>query len=523
MDKTTRVTNENPRIIPPSHRAGTRSDTEKIKFEFEYPYNDNFDYQTYIERIDMDAVRKEDIMTGKGFVISEPKGIKKDIKLQNGIYSSRYGSTLSDVDSFNGKYRCQCGALRGSIHHGDICPKCEKMVKFYDDDVSIFGWLILKDPYYIIHPNIYRTLEALIGAARLNRIIEPDIKVDQDGKIIGTSADKNEPYRGIGLFGFKEKYQEIIDYYYKKYPSKSNYYNDLMNMKPITFTHSIGVFSALLRPTMIDAGSLRYEVTNQYYQLIARLVYNCNKDKREMDRKYKEKSIILYDIQYNYNCIYEELKEVLSRKKGDFRSAIGGRYSFSGRSVIVQDPMLKANEVKLSFFMLLELYQQVIINILVKTYQISYPQAYKKWYKCMIKGFDQTIYDLLDGLIKDSDGLPLLINRNPTIQYGGILAVKCIGLNMNSTMSISLFVLKPLAADFDGDSLNILSLFNKKFISITDDVFSPNQMYISRNDGMCNSDMLPSRDILINANALKHLTEYTDEEKENIRRLQSIE
>ena len=91
--------------------------------------------------------------------------------------------------------------------------------------------------------------------------------------------------------------------------------------------------------------------------------------------------------------------------------------------------------------------QQVIINILVKTQNLSYSVAYKRWYRCQINGFDQTIYDIIYGLIKDSGGLPVLINRNPTINYGGILRCRCTGINMNYTMSISLLILKPLAAD----------------------------------------------------------------------------
>ena len=117
--------------------------------------------------------------------------------------------------------------------------------------------------------------------------------------------------------------------------------------------------------------------------------------------------------------------------------------------MIRQDPYLHCDEIKLPFQGLLELLQQVIVNILVKTQNISYSQAYKRWYKCQITGFDQTIYDIIDGLIKDSGGLPVLINRNPTISYGGILRCRCIGINMNYTMSISLLILKPLAADFD--------------------------------------------------------------------------
>ena len=94
---------------------------------------------------------------------------------------------------------------------------------------------------------------------------------------------------------------------------------------------------------------------------------------------------------------------------------MGGRYSFSSRSVIKQDVNLKADEVMLPFAGLCELLQQVIINILVKSFNFSYSDAYKKWYRCQITGNDQTIYDIIDGLIKDSDGLPVVINRNPRL------------------------------------------------------------------------------------------------------------
>jgi len=51
---------------------------------------------------------------------------------------------------------------------------------------------------------------------------------------------------------------------------------------------------------------------------------------------------------------------------------------------------------------------------------------------------------------------------------------------------------------------------------MTDAIFNPIQLYISRDDGLCNGDMLPSRDMLINANALKSCCRYTVEDISNI-------
>ena len=97
------------------------------------------------------------------------------------------------------------------------------------------------------------------------------------------------------------------------------------------------------------------------------------------------------------------------------------RYSFSSRSVIVQDSKLKINEIKLPFAGLLELYQQVIINVLVKTHNMSYSSAYRHWYRALVRNNDQTIEHILLGLMQDTGGLDVLINRNPKHRVGILL------------------------------------------------------------------------------------------------------
>ena len=291
-----------------------------VNVNLTYPYSDKYEYTTYLEKIDLDAERVKDLRSGKGFIIESSRNIKTDVKSQMGIFSSRFGSTMADIDSFNGKYRCKCGLTRGSIMHGEICPQCNTMVKFYDDDVSIFGWLVLKPNYYIIHPNIYRTMEGFIGPTRLAAIIEPIVIVNSDGLIISIgemNPKKDEPYKGIGMFKFREKYDEILDFYLNKYPAKQLYYNELKKYKDITFTHSIPVFSALLRPSILENGNiLTYQECNDYYQIMVRLVHDINRDQFRHERKPKEKLNLLNDLQVQFNNLYFELKNINSKKKG---------------------------------------------------------------------------------------------------------------------------------------------------------------------------------------------------------------
>ena len=93
-------------------------------------------------------------------------------------------------------------------------------------------------------------------------------------------------------------------------------------------------------------------------------------------------------------------------------------------------------------------------------------------------------------------------------------------------MSIPLTILQPLAADFDGDILNVMHIINEPFFIRAWEVFNPrNAMYLSRNDGMANSQVFPERDTIINAQSLNDMTFgfYTDEEKAHIKELQNLQ
>ena len=295
-----------------------------INFKLQYPYSDKFEYETSIERIDLDKAREEDIKSGKGFIIKEPKGIKNDIKLQDGIFSSRFGNGLQDADSFIDRYRCSCGMTRGAINHGMTCDMCGTMVKFVDDDMSIFGWMVIKEPYCIIHPNLYMSLQAFIGTTRLDNIINGKVEVNEDGREIERKIKKkDEPFDGIGILEFRDRFDEVMDFYLKKYPHKKNYYDDIMAHKDIVFTRSVPVFTTLLRPVQLDNMSLKYEETNEYYQQLNADIFKINDTRLRIRDKKKHKLALLYDAQINFNGIYLELKEILSKKKGDIRSSIG--------------------------------------------------------------------------------------------------------------------------------------------------------------------------------------------------------
>jgi DNA-directed RNA polymerase beta' subunit len=238
---------------------------------------------------------------------------------------------------------------------------------------------------------------------------------------------------------------------------------------------------------------------------MAKLAASINKDNLRMDRKKKSKDQLLYELQDKYQELYGKLLAALSKKKGSVRMTFGGRWNFTARSVIVPGPHLGVDEITLSYQCLATLYQQTIINILHKSYNMSYDNAYKFLMNNMYEA-EPTIVQIINGLIRDV-GLAVLINRNPTISFGGILCMHVVGIAEGFTMAIPLQIIKGLAADFDGDTLNIMAIINDEFREAAELVFNPrNSMYVSMNDGMFNSDMNHQRDTIVNANAITQIT-----------------
>ena len=158
-----------------------------------------------------------------------------------------------------------------------------------------------------------------------------------------------------------------------------------------------------------------YEKTNGYFNMMVRQAQLINKNKRQIDRHPRQKNLQLFRLQMKYMVLYDEVVDILNGKKGELRNLVSGRFNFSSRAVIKQNPNLRIDQVELPYTELVIAEQQRIINILHRTLNISYQEAYDKWFNAVGK-IDPTIVNILNDLIKSSgEGIPVIINRNPTI------------------------------------------------------------------------------------------------------------
>lgn len=316
------------------------NDNREIKINLTYPHSDEYEFLSKIEIIDLDKEAQNDINSGNGFLISEPKSSnKKDMKNINGIYSSRFGQKLGDINPFADRYSCECGELTSRINHDIECPKCHTRVKYVDDNFKMFGWIVLKDEYHIIHPKFYDNLDYIFGESKYNEerkkmkggrklrnILCYNPEVNQHGFVSDSEfkPDK-EPFYGIGMINFYERFDEILDYYATLNPKKEEYVKEIRDNRDLVFCHSIPVFTTHLRPADIKDGYMYFEPTNAMYNMINTHVHKINKNSRKMDRDPKLKSQELWEVQKKYMELVEEIMNILTGKKGTLRSLVGGQ------------------------------------------------------------------------------------------------------------------------------------------------------------------------------------------------------
>lgn len=288
----------------------------KIEVNTRYSENSLFDYSTKLERVNLDQSRRHDILNGDGFIVTSRKNIKEDVKDPNGIFSVKYGPGLQDVNAFGNRYRCKCGHTTQRFYHGLTCPVCGTKVEYRDENFGMFGYICLKDPYYLIHPNLFNSIAFFIGEREFMNIITPVHKKDEDGHDIPIIPPKDEPYFGIGMIDFHDRFDEIIEYYRVKRPNKMDYYENIVDDRDKVFTQSVPVFTIHLRPYRIDGDMLHFEGTNAIYKVMTKLASDINMDKTKMDKKVKPKNQLLFDFQMKFKELYDELTKILSGKKG---------------------------------------------------------------------------------------------------------------------------------------------------------------------------------------------------------------
>ena len=404
----------------------------------------------HIDRLNWDVEMMHDLITGNGFIISEPGVIDIDgqkKKPEFGPQSPRFGTTYGDEYEFHDRWRCKCkqGGLIGKLYQGERCPECGAIVEERDVDPKQTGWINF-GRYKCINPYYYQLLKKYIGRKIFPDIIESRQRVDRDGHITDVPPDEAKealsPYSGMGIVRFMEEYDDVLSYFQAKKKDKADELEKLKNIKTSVFTSNIPVYTTLLRPQSSTSDTLYYTGIDKHINPLIRLSFDID------DCEEIELPMILSRIQYRVNEMWEFNFQLINGKEGWIRhKLLGGDMNYSSRNVIIPDPTLKDNEVDLSYHTFRIVFAQQIIATLMRQDHISLNKAKDRWHKSFV--FDEYIYEIMMFIVK-KDKPMVLINRNPTLNFYSMLLMKIRQVKHDGddyTLSVGLSILPGLNAD----------------------------------------------------------------------------
>jgi DNA-directed RNA polymerase subunit beta' len=154
-------------------------------------------------------------------------------------------------------------------------------------------------------------------------------------------------------------------------------------------------------------------------------------------------------IIYLNNNPLKSLTEVLEGKQGRFRhSLLGKRVDYSGRSVIIVNPLLRLNQCGLPYDMAKELFQPFLVNELIRHIMKVHNT---KLAQVIIKRNKPAVWRILKKLSRSRS---VLLNRAPTLHRFGIQAFDPI-IVLEQSIHLHPLVCTGFNADFDGDQMAI--------------------------------------------------------------------
>lgn len=479
-------------------------------------------YDTLIEKVsvetlDLDFECYADLVTGHGIRITSSDAYDaKKRKIPNGLQSEFWGTDFGDENAFQERYSCKCKKYIGKMYAGMTCEQCGTVVEYVEPDVTRTGWIMLDYNRKVISPIYAMKLSDALGKVDGNPVLDRILRSPyrkRDGSEDDTyelrerevAEMKIHPFVGKGMTWLREHFLEVLDYYEKRKPAKAAAFHELRTDRDKVFTSCIPVFSSILRielPGAKDEKLFKQKV-NTYFQSIIQTTNKVNTFEKEDEVNENviiEIDKLLASCQKEIEELFMAIFKIMDGKKGVIQSkVIGGRYDWCCRNIITPNSgELRSNEIELPYIAALELFRYELCNMYAKEMNVTATQANNEWKRAKVH-YNPTFYALMERLIKnDRQFIHLLINRNPSINYGSFMMVTVKRVKKNfddKSLTIPTAIIQLMNADFDGDQVNVFRIYGLDLGKRFSKALSPStNFYISRMDGHVDTKMLPIKD-----------------------------
>jgi len=466
-----------------------------------------------VNKLDLEHECYYDLITGHGIILDSVDAYtNKGEKIYRGLQSEYFGTDFSDELAFADRYSCKCGKYKGKMYESQICDMCGTKVEYIDIDITKTGWIVLRNGYKVISPIYAMKLQDALGTVNGEKVLNKILEVRYDSDIPNQNERelmdmKIHPFLFKGMTWLVDNIDEVLDYYMKRKPTKKALFEELKCDADKIFTKAIPVISSILRielPGVKDEKLFKMRL-NTYYQSLIRNTNIINSyDTDDVDsRTLISINRYLASMQSDINEIFTEIFKTIDGKKGIINSKVlGGRYNFSCRNIIAPSSgKLRTDEIELCYLSFMELYRYELINYYSKIQGCGIMEASQKWKRALLH-FDQTFYNIMKHMVHENKELMyVMINRNPSINYGSFLVMKVANVKPNindKTLVIPTPILVSMGADFDGDQLNVFRIIGMDLSKRMAKCLNPRyNLYIDRINGRINKAAMPQKDEIV--------------------------
>jgi len=354
-------------------------------------------------------------------------------------------------------YTCQCGTYYGISGAGGTCAICEVDIVNSDERRRRFARIVL--PFPVVNPIFYELIVD-IGGSKVKGLLDDLMKNEQsilfvreDEYGVATSesavpkdAEKFEKIEAIGKLIGDLSHMFVEDGILEWKVIRDNL--DKM------FIHNVLVLPPDLRPAAknIERNNQVVDQINRYYiqiltkkEIMRDTIVDIHRDKKLFYSYFTQ-------IQKDVNELYSHIISKLAKKEGLIRGNIlGKRIDFSGRAVIIPDPVLNLDECVLPYLMFLELFKLQISKKLIEIGRFKLLNDAIDFVDDCIETKSPVLYRVCEEIAKDE---VCLLNRQPSLHRLSMMGFN-VKISLDNVIKIHPLACPGFNADFDGDQMAV--------------------------------------------------------------------
>jgi len=427
--------------------------------------------------------------------VTSPKPIIKRRFHPDGLFSEQIFGPIKN-------YTCQCGTYYGISKSGGTCPICNVDIVSSVERRRRFAKITLPIP--VVNPLFYDLLVSL-GGSEIKKIIdvimrdEKSILFIHDEEFVVTTDPESIP-SGAQSFERVDAIKELVETLSERLSNDGiKEWEMVKNNIDKLLLDEVIVLPADLRPTSkgINNTNQKADTINRYYtqiltkrEIMLSTIIDIKQDKSIYYQYYGP-------LQKDVNELYNHILEKLSKKEGLIRGNIlGKRIDFSGRAVIIPDPLLKIDQCCLPYLMILELFKIRIAKKLIEKNKFKMINQAVDFIEKCIELDSPALFEIAKEVI---DGEVCLLNRQPSLHRLSMVGFY-IKISLDKIIKIHPLSCAGFNADFDGDQMAVYIAITEEAKQEIIDKCLITKNFINPSNG--NLAPTPSQDIVLGIYAL---------------------